>query len=130
MNLIANGFHLSFLLLSLFFFFCFLNFFFIYRALYPSWYIVTFYTSSSPLYSYFLFCIQTCEKFTLVNYVVVFVVFCYAAQSFICVSWSGFCVYCASKVRFLPQLWLNFSPVMSVNIDKFAIPARYVAFEK
>ena len=49
---------------------------------------------------------------------------------FICVSWSGFCVYCASKVRFLPQLWLKFSPVMSVNIDKFAIPARYVAFEK
>ena len=47
---------------------------------------------------------------------------------FICVS--GFCVYCASKVRFLPQLWLTFSPVMSVNIDKFAIPARYVAFEK
>ena len=29
---------------------------------------------------------------------------------FICVSWSGFCVYCASKVRLLPQLWLNFSP--------------------
>ena len=34
------------------------------------------------------------------------------------------------KVRFLPQLWLTFSPVMSVNIDKFAFPARYVAFEK
>ena len=48
---------------------------------------------------------------------------------FICVSWSGFCVYCAGKVRFLPQLWLNFSPT-SGNVDKVVIPARYVAFEK
>ena len=25
------------------------------------------------------------------------------------VGWSCFCVYYAGKVRFLPQLWLNFS---------------------
>ena len=29
----------------------------------------------------------------------------------ICLGWSCFCVYCAGKVGFLPQLWLHFSPM-------------------
>ena len=57
MNLIANGSLFSFLLLLLFLFFfvVFLNYLFFYRARHPSWYIVMFSTSSSPLYSYFVF---------------------------------------------------------------------------
>ena len=104
MNLIANGSHFSFLFCCCFFFLNFLS----YTGLVIQVHIVKyFFTSLSPFYSFFVFCIRTCEKFTLVNYIVFLVFFCYAALH-ICVGWSGFCVYCAGTVRFFPQLWLTF----------------------
>ena len=73
----------------------------------------------------FVFCILICKKFILVNYVVYLVFFCYAAL-FIRVRWSGFCVYCAGKVKnFFGCGWLFLKQIaLTGNIDKFAILAR------
>ena len=115
MNLIANGSHFSFLFCCCFFFLIFL----LYRGRHSSSYSEIFFTSLSPFYSFFVFCIRTCEKFTLVNYIVFLVFFCYAALH-ICVGWSGFCVYCAGTVRFFPQLWLTFfSQQITPNVREY-----------
>ena len=105
LNLIKDGFHFSFLFCCCFF----LNFFHLYRARHPSSYTEIVFTSLSPFYSFFVLYIRTCEKFILVNYIVFSVFFCYAAQSSYLCRLYCFCVYCAGKVRFWPQLWLTFS---------------------
>ena len=70
------------------------------------------------IYSYLVFCIRTCKTFAPVNYIVFLVFICHAAL-LICVGWSGFCVYCAGKVRFLPQWWFRFWEVSYSKKKKF-----------
>ena len=84
-----------------------------------------FFLSISSFFSYslFLFCIRTCEKFTLVNYIVFLVFFCYAAL-LICVGCRGFCDYWASKVKFLSQLWLTLSPINNFQHQRISTNLR------
>ena len=124
MNLIANGFHISS--------FCLVVVFFL---------VIPFSSGSSSkliccnisylsitslfIYSYLVFCIRTRKTFAPVNYIVFLVFICHAAL-LICVGWSGFCVYFAGNVTFLPQGWLTFSPANNSQRQGISANLRFL----